>query len=113
MKEHTNDRYKRMQADRDAGMPKEKIAEKYGISVNSVAVYTRAPKNNPHNSGSPRPRAERTSPSSPSNPAPRKKTASMNFDDLLADLEQKKQEIEKAIEAVKVVQRLYEKGDDE
>ena len=37
-------------------------------------------------------------------------SAPMDFDELLLDLEAKKAEIEKAIEAVKVVQNLYRKG---
>jgi transposase len=98
----TEERNRKMQADRDAGMTVMQIAEKYNISVSSVGVYTRAPKN-----AVPAPR-----PAKPDNRKPIRKTDrkadsdGTDFDAIIEKLEAKKITIDAAIEAVKAARDL-------
>jgi hypothetical protein len=95
------DRYAAMQADRDAGMTVKQIADKYNISVSSVGVYTRVHKNK----SAPTPKTATEAVMRAAAATPKGRT---DFDALLLDLEEKKQEIEKAIEAVKIVRKLLD-----
>jgi hypothetical protein len=98
-KESNKERNRKMQIDRDAGMSLGEIAGKYKLSLGTAAAYTKSPK-----SKAPAVHLPARSVTA------RKPLRGTDFDALLALLELKKVKIDKAIEAVRVVQRLMDEG---
>lgn len=106
-KQEREDRYRKMQVDRDNGVPLDQIAAGYGISVSSVRVYTHAPKRIGEPPKPPKAATVTATPAvnrRPINASTSKIDAEM--DALIKDLEAKRAKIEADLEAVYKVWKI-------